>query len=222
MTGTKKILGLVVVAIIIGFSFVWFGVFNVAANVEHWTVTTKFFELVRTRSINARAGNITVPDLSDKARIKRGAANYAAMCSQCHLAPGTDKTELSDGLNPKPPVLYKYDKFTDKPSEKFWVIKNGIRMTGMPGWGSNNSDEQIWDMIALISALKEMSPEQYLQLVESGEHTHKNGGHDDAKPHDDSSSMKMQKDHQTGTAGKQSNLAKTSKKPAHKNDGHKH
>ncbi len=222
MSRTKIILGLVISAIVIGFSFIWFGVFNVAANVEHWTISTKFFELVRVRSINARAGNMTVPDLSDKARIKRGAANYAAMCSQCHLAPGADTSELYEGLNPRPPVLYKYDKFTDKPSEKFWVIKNGIRMTGMPGWGSNNSDEQIWDMIALISALKEMTPKQYLQLVESGEHTHMKGGHDDdAKPHDDSSSMK-QGDHNEKSDSKKPGHTKTQKKPAHKNDGYKH
>ena len=92
MSRTKIILGLVISAIVIGFSFIWFGVFNVAANVEHWTISTKFFELVRVRSINARAGNMTVPDLSDKARIKRGAANYAAMCSQCHLAPRDRKS----------------------------------------------------------------------------------------------------------------------------------
>ncbi len=217
MSRTKIILGLGIGAVIFGFSFIWFGVFNVAANVEHWKVSEKFFELVRVRSIVARAGNITVPDLTDKARVKRGAGNYAAMCSQCHLAPGTDTSELYEGLNPAPPVLYKYDKFTDKPSEKFWVIKNGIRMTGMPGWGTNNSDEQIWDMIALISALKDMTPKQYLQLVESGEHTHKNGGHGS------SSSMKMQDNHQTNSGGTKAHKEPMKKKQAgHNDDGHAH
>jgi len=177
MSGIKKILSLAVVVIVAGFLFIWFGVFNVAANDKHWAVTNSFLELVRNRSISARADTLNVPDLTDAARIKRGAANYQAMCAQCHLAPGVDSSELYVGLNPKPPVLYKDAHFASKPNETFWVIKNGIKMTGMPGWGINNSDEQIWDMIALVSALDKMTVTQYQKLVASGKHTHKGDGH---------------------------------------------
>lgn len=177
MFGIKKVLSLAVVAVIAGFMFVWFGVFNVSASDKHWAITNTFLEIVRDRSISARAETMHVPDLTDVTRIKRGAANYDAMCAQCHLAPGVDSSELYEGLNPKPPVLYKHEHFAEEPNETFWVIKNGIKMTGMPGWGLNNSDEQIWDMIALVSALDKMSAMQYQALVESGQHTHKDGGH---------------------------------------------
>lgn len=177
MSGIKTILSLAVVAVIAGILFVWFGVFNVAASDKHWAVTNTFLELVRDRSISARADSLVVPNLSDVTRVKRGAANYDAMCAQCHLAPGLDSSELYEGLNPKPPVLYKHEHFAEEPNETFWVIKNGIKMTGMPAWGINNSDEQIWDMIAFISSLGDMTATQYQELVESGEHTHKGGGH---------------------------------------------
>ena len=153
--------------------FIWFGVFNVSASDKHWAITNTFLELVRNRSISARAEMLKVPNLADTTRINRGAANYEAMCVQCHLAPGVDTSELYEGLNPKPPILYKNSSFASKPNETFWVIKNGLKMTGMPGWGHNNSDEQIWDMIALISALDTMTVAQYKKLVASGKHTHK-------------------------------------------------
>ena len=177
MFGVKTVLSLAVIAVIAGFMFIWFGVFNVSASDKHWSITNAFLELVRNRSITARAETLKAPNLADTARIKRGAANYEAMCAQCHLAPGVDSSELYEGLNPKPPVLYKNANFASKPNETFWVVKNGIKMTGMPAWGINNSDEQIWDMIALVSALDKMSATQYQELVESGQHTHKDGGH---------------------------------------------
>jgi len=186
MSGIKKIITLAVIAALAGISFIWFGVFNVAANDKHWGITTEFLEIVRNRSINSRAGDITAPaNLKDESRVERGTANYDAMCAQCHLAPGLKTSELFEGLNPKPPILYKDTHIEDMPAANtFWVIKNGIKMTGMPAWGIYNSDEQIWDLIATISAMKEMSPEKYKALVASGKHTHKGGGHAESNTSD--------------------------------------
>lgn len=194
MFSVKAILSLAVVAVFAGFIFIWFGIFNVSAGDKHWAITNDFLELVRDRSISTRAEVLEVPDLTDVARIKRGAANYEAMCAQCHLAPGVDSSELYEGLNPKPPVLYKNASFANKPNETFWVIKNGIKMTGMPGWGHNNSDEQIWDMIALTSALDKMSATQYQKLVASGKHTHKGDDHGDMQSSHDKSETGTHKD----------------------------
>lgn len=184
MFTSKKTLKLAGVAISAGFMFIWFGVFNVSASDKHWAITSTFLELVRNRSISVRAETLEVPNLTDTVRIKRGAANYDAMCAQCHLAPGVESSELYQGLNPKPPVLYKNASFASEPNETFWVIKNGIKMTGMPAWGINNSDEQIWDMIALVLALDTMSVTQYQKLVESGKHTHKGDHAHDEYNHD--------------------------------------
>ena len=197
MFGIKKILSLAVVVIVAGFLFIWFGVFNVSASDKHWAITNTFLELVRNRSISARAETLKVPNLADTARIKRGAANYDAMCTQCHLAPGVNSSELYEGLNPKPPVLYKDANFASKPNETFWVIKNGIKMTGMPGWGHNNSDQQIWDMIALVSALDNMTVEQYQKLVASGKHTHKGDSH----AHEQSNHDESKAGHHSDTSG---------------------
>ncbi len=182
MSFIKTIVSLAVLGVVGGILFVWFGIFNVAATSKHWDITTEILELALDRSIAARSQNISVPpDITDKARIERGAANYDEMCSQCHLAPGVETSELHQGLYPQPPVLYKDEEFPGELVESFWVIKNGIKMTGMPAWLENNSDEQIWDMVAFIAAMidSNMTPEQYQAMVDSGMHTHKEGGHMD-------------------------------------------
>ena len=179
--------------------FISSGVFNIAANDQHWDITTSILEVVRERSISTRSSSIKVPNLTDSKRIANAAPNYAAMCAQCHLAPGIDKSELYEGLYPQPQIFYKLDKFTRQPEETFWIIKNGLKMTGMPAWGIYNSDEQIWDLVAMLSTIKDMTAEQYQKLVDAGEHTHAKGGHADighreslatqpAKIHDDHNS----------------------------------
>jgi len=165
--------------------FVWSGLFNIAANEKHWDITTSFLEFVRDSSISTRSKNIPVPDLTGRDRITRATANYAAMCAQCHLAPGVESSELFEGLYPQPPVFNKLENIARQPNEIFWIIKNGLKMTGMPAWGIYNSDEQIWDLVALISSLNKIKPEQYTKLVDAGEHTHgKEAGHqEETHPH---------------------------------------
>ena len=173
-------IGLIVVSIA-GAMFIWLGIFNIAGNDKHWDITTSALEVIRDRSVSTRSANIKVPNLSSSERIAKAAPNYAAMCEQCHLAPGIKKSELYEGLYPQPPVFYKIDKYTRMPEETFWIIKNGLKMTGMPAWGIYNSDEQIWDLVAMLSKINTMTPEQYQKLVDAGEHTHGKGGHMDSE-----------------------------------------
>lgn len=179
-----KFIALLSTGLLIGFLFIWFGLFNISAKDKHWDITTELLEFVRERSIEVRAKNIQVPDLSNTEMISNGAKNFDAMCSQCHLAPAMEPTELNLGLYPKPPVFYK-EKHNDHDAKNtFWVIKNGLKMTGMPAWGDFHTDEQIWEMVAFMKKINGMSKAQYQALVGEGGHTHKEGfghGSHDAK-----------------------------------------
>ena len=104
MKPIKTLLVLVSVAIVAGVAFVWFGVYNIAADDPHWRATYSLMDAVRSRSISARSAAIEVPKLDDPALIRSGAGNYNAMCVSCHLGPGTSDTELSLGLYPTPPT----------------------------------------------------------------------------------------------------------------------
>jgi mono/diheme cytochrome c family protein len=155
------------------------GAYNVAADEPHTAVVFGVLEAARERSIAVRADGIEVPPLDDAAMLRRGAGNYDAMCVSCHLAPGKAASELSAGLYPTPPDLTKHTHL--EPAAAFWVIKHGIKSTGMPAWGKSMKDSHIWDLVAFVRKLPSLSAEQYAAEVEASEgHSHgddETGGH---------------------------------------------
>ncbi len=161
--------------------FVWSGAFNIAADEPHWPLTAWLMETARDRSIAARASDVIVPALEDESQIRAGAGNYDAMCAGCHLQPGVERSEASAGLYPAPPNLTR--RRIDDAARAFWVVKHGIKMSGMPAWGRSMEDEPIWGMVAFMQQLPDMSPDRYRELVDaSGGHSH--GGKGD-RPQDD-------------------------------------
>lgn len=161
--------GIAVVAIA---GFVWSGVYNVGADDHHTRPVYALMESMRKRSIEVRASKLKLPDLNTQARIVQGSGNYNAMCMGCHLAPGMAATELSKGLYPAPPDLTK--KTVDA-AEAFWVIKHGIKASGMPAWGKSMGDEYIWGMVAFLEQLPKLDAQEYQALVASSA-GHQHGG----------------------------------------------
>jgi mono/diheme cytochrome c family protein len=169
---------------------IYAGLYNFAADVPHTQPVHWLFETVRDRSIAVRARDVVVPnDLNDPNRISRGAGQYADMCSGCHLAPGMKRTEISRGLYPRAPALRRKTDLTA--AEQFWIVKHGVKMTGMPAWGVTHEDELLWDVVAFVRKLPELTPDRYETLVKNapkheelmqkkeigGEHEH-NGEHE--------------------------------------------
>ena len=166
--------------------FVWSGIYNIGADDTHTKPVYAALQMMRERSITARANKLhPPPNLDDPALIRQGAGNYNAMCTGCHLGPGMEATELSKGLYPPPPNLSKADVFD--PSHHFWVIKHGIKASGMPAWGKSMSDEYLWNMVAFLKVLPTLNAEQYQAMVDSsGGHSHGGG---ETMPHDDGEGM---------------------------------
>jgi mono/diheme cytochrome c family protein len=149
----------------------YWGVYNVAADVPHTQPVFRLLEAVRDRSIAVRAAEVVVPsDLTDPGRVASGAGQYAEMCSSCHLAPGMSRTEISRGLYPRAPELRRGSRVTA--AEDFWVIKHGIKATGMPAWGITHDDELVWNVVAFLRKLPELSPEEYRAIVRTAPKTH--------------------------------------------------
>lgn len=150
---------------------VYVGAYNIGADAPHTRLVHWLIEHVRDRSIAVRAREITVPDnLSDSKRLATGAGLYAEMCSGCHLTPGMEKTEISQGLYPQAPELSKPSRRS--PAEQFWMIKHGVKLTAMPAWGKTHNDTLIWDMVAFIRQLPKLSAAQYEDAVRSAPEDH--------------------------------------------------
>ena len=143
--------------------FIWSGIYNPGADNPHWKITYALLHATRERSIEHYASEIALPgNLNDSQLILKGAGQYAAMCTSCHLAPGKKNSELRFGLYPQPPNL---SKVIVEPREAFWVIKHGLKMSAMPAWGKNHDDATIWSMVAFLRKLPEMTPAQYKEIV---------------------------------------------------------
>lgn len=158
------------------------GATDFAADDPHGPLVYSFIEWARERSIARRSADIVAPaDLADVRRIRRGAGNYAAMCAECHLAPGVEDSEIRKGLYPTPANLAKPAGGADSGStdaRRFWIVKHGIKASGMPAWSKGGmEDEAIWDLTAFLKAMPDLSPAEYRSLVEASD-GHSHGGVD--------------------------------------------
>ncbi|MDE2349235.1 MAG: cytochrome c [Gammaproteobacteria bacterium] len=151
-------------AVVLGlYAYMYLGMYNMGADSPHWRMTVSMLTMMRERSIEMHAAEVVVPsNLDDPAVILKGAGQYAAMCTGCHLAPGIADSEIRPGLYPRPPNL---SKVRVDPREAFWVIKHGIKMSAMPAWGFSHDDATIWTMVAFLRKLPGMTPTEYRDIV---------------------------------------------------------
>ena len=108
-------------------------------------------------SIMRRAPTISDPVLPTTATLTTGAQLYSAHCSACHGTPAVPESMLAHGLYP--PVPQFFQRPPDMPAnENFFVVKYGVRWTGMPGWGRALSDQQIWTLATFLSQIGKLPP----------------------------------------------------------------
>jgi mono/diheme cytochrome c family protein len=164
--------------------FVYSGVYNIAADAPHTAPVSWLLHETYEQSLARRSADIVLPDdLKSPTRLPAGAEDYGEMCAGCHLAPGMENTPLRQGLNPTPPDLAANASELDA-RETFWIIKHGSKMTGMPAWGKTHSDTIIWNIVAIVQRLPNLSPDEYRELVKSGESDHEGDHHMGDSDHD--------------------------------------
>lgn len=150
------------------------GVVNVAADDPHSDFVFWLLEETREIAIEKAAQGINVPDLSEPELLLKGGVDYEFMCSGCHLKPGQNESDLSIGLYPAPPNLtlsneehvgHEHGDDEQASRKSFWVIKHGIKASGMPAWGKTHDDERIWAMVAFLKRLPNLTQDQYQILT---------------------------------------------------------
>jgi len=155
---------LVLLAALGGAFYVFSGAYSVAAvPIERGFIENNLAR-ISDKSVERHAAGIPVPPLTDPGQLRLGAAHYRDMCVACHGAPGVKPTEIGQGLNPHPPNLV-HSAGDMAPNEMYWIVKNGIKMTGMPAFGPTHDDRSLWAMIAFVEQFPKMSPEAYRAAV---------------------------------------------------------
>ena len=172
------VVSMAVIAVLVAgaVAFLFSGAYNVAATAPHWRVTSLLMETARERSIRAHGAAVTPPPGLDNDReILTGMAHYRENCAECHGAPGQGSGELAQGLYPKPPELARASPRWSA-GELFWIVKNGIKMSGMPAWAPTHDDNELWSIVAFLRHLPAITPDQYRNMADAvaaaGDHHH--------------------------------------------------
>ncbi len=137
------------------------GAYNVAASAPDWPLQASFLHIVMTNSVRLRAGVSSRESFSEE-EARAGFKDYDHMCVICHSAPGKQRGDISKGMRPQPPKLADDARHWTN-AQLFWIIKNGVDMTGMPAFGATHSDAQVWNLVAFLRRLQHMSADDFTE-----------------------------------------------------------
>lgn len=144
--------------------FAWSGIYNVSANKGHWSITVWFLEMGLRNSVKTHAMFIEPPPLDDPELVKAGAGQFELVCAACHGSPVAPDVPVASAMLPSPPSLAEAAGEWE-PAQLFWVIRNGLKYTGMPGWVAPEREDEVWAVAAFVRALPGMSAETYTELT---------------------------------------------------------
>lgn len=108
----------------------------------------------------------TVPIPANDETYSAGAKVFVGNCAVCHGLPNQPLTPIAKGMYPKPPQLFMGKGVTDDPpGETYWIVANGIRLSGMPAFNPSLSDTQIWQVTLLVANADKIGPDVKQVLV---------------------------------------------------------
>lgn len=144
------ICGLLVLPLI-GFFYLRLGYFPVAASAPPLPLERYIAQMALHIKIDREMPRST-PLTATEANFLAGAKTFREHCAVCHGLPGQPQSAIAKGMFPPPPHLFEGKGVTDDPAgETYWKVKNGIRLTGMPGFQKSLSDEQIWQVSEFLA-----------------------------------------------------------------------
>jgi Cytochrome C oxidase, cbb3-type, subunit III len=160
---------LAIIAAVAAGVFFFGGFYSVAATQPDPGIVAWALEYVRDASISRHATDTPPIAMEDQSTIQAGARAFASRgCTTCHGGPGVMWAKFSEGLRPDPPDLK--DAVKDlTPSQIFWIVRNGINMTAMPGFALVEvPDQELWTIAAFVKKLPEVSEADYKAWTADG------------------------------------------------------
>ncbi len=181
-TALISIIGTVVALAVAGLIVVYSGTYDVNADEAHSPFVRWALRTTTVHAVRAHAADVDVPadvNLQDPQFAAKAAGHYDEMCSACHGAPGKEPAHWV-ALYPDPPEFEHPEMMhaSWKDTELFWIIKHGIKDTGMSAFGEHEEDEDLWALTAFLRQIPDLSPAKYQTLVKQNPapDEHENGG----------------------------------------------
>ncbi len=156
----KVLLGAVLMLAILllaAFAIMELGLMPVCADGPHSNLEARIMPAVLHASISRHAPRETNPVRLNEDNLKAAVDTYKAVCARCHSSGEGKASVYGQSFYPPAPQLPAgMAQYTE--SQLFWVIKHGIRNTGMPAWGGMLSDEEIWQIVDLLKNSQDLPP----------------------------------------------------------------
>lgn len=140
------------------------GWYDVAANRQHFQPVHSALERSMHASVRNHARGIEAPPLGNPELIRRGAAIYHTHCVVCHGGPGVAQAAFGMSMQPVPGPLVDAARRW-KAAEMYWIVRHGIKMSGMPAWEFHLADDDIWATVAFLAELPKLTPRTYAARI---------------------------------------------------------
>jgi cytochrome c553 len=147
-----------------GFLVAASGIVPLAASSGHWAITYWVLEFGKRRSIATHTLGLELPSLDEPWLLLKGAGHYHDGCRPCHGAPALPTPRIAGAMTPPPADLLERVEVYD-PKELFYIVKHGIKFTGMPAWPAQERDDEVLAVVAFLRALPRLDAESYRSLV---------------------------------------------------------
>ena len=144
-------------------AFVYSGAYDVAATQPHSRAERWLLRTLMERSVRARVDDVPEPPDESDELLAVGFHHYDEMCVVCHGAPGVERSEIGEGIEPEPPDLAETAGEWTLPGI-FLITSQGIKMAGMPAFGPTHSEEEIWGISMFVERLPEIDASEYARL----------------------------------------------------------
>lgn len=149
-----------------GFLFVASGIMPIKASSGHWAITAWFLDFAMRRSVITHSLGMNTPQFDDLALVVKGATHYEFGCRPCHGGPHLPQPVIAGKMTPHPPHLPpEIPKWQSE--ELFYIVKHGVKFTGMPAWPAQQRDDEVWAVVAFLLKLPNLSADEYHKLARS-------------------------------------------------------
>ena len=153
---------------ILGMLFAWSGAMQISASSGHWRITDWFLHWTMRNSVRTYAWLDAPPDPLDDEGLVTAAGHFRQACQVCHGAPGVRPSPVMQQATPPAPDLARTaGEWRDR--ELFWIIRHGVKFTGMPAWAAADRPDEVRRMTAFVRRLPQMTAAQYQALTQAGE-----------------------------------------------------
>ncbi|MFZ0592225.1 MAG: c-type cytochrome [Bryobacteraceae bacterium] len=154
----------IVLASVIGYALLTTSVGGFSANARPTAAETWIARKVRAMAVpnDMKQKNNPVPNSPEILSDAR--AHWADHCAACHGNDGSGQSEMGPHLYPPTPDMRKPDTQRMTDGELFYIIQNGIRLSGMPAWGADHSAEDSWKLVRFIRHLPNLSPSELEEM----------------------------------------------------------